>query len=457
MRMKPLMAVGMGIVMLLLCPRMNWAQSDERMRQLEQELSRMRQDVEALKKERAEAGKQPYQFPITLGASITVRYDSTSIEDKPDVRFEDEQAGFRTRDRFWAEFTPDGPVNAGIRLSTGENPNPVSPFVRFGDLGRSKSFNIDQFWIAVRPWQLFDNRGRDALPADVAIIAGRMPQPFWRGGWGTWNSEMIWDSDVSPEGFALQIKVPKVAPNFSIQGTAGYFVIEEVENLRFTGLIGDTYLVAGQIKAEYKPIGALAVSYYNFNRLNAGLFAQNFNPLVGATLTQGTTAFLLREPALQRTNIQINYGPNASGFVEDSFSVINFTGQLHYALPVLPALAPEVFLVGDYANNLNVGQAKQGYGITVGLRGGGKEGSKINPFHIWATFRDVSNDATLSTFADSDLGAGTGYRGVGTGVNYRFHKNLLMQVAGFAFERRLGLSREDIYWKRVYVDLVANF
>ncbi|MGE3536644.1 MAG: putative porin [Candidatus Tectimicrobiota bacterium] len=457
MRMKPFVAVGMGMLLLLLCPRVDWAQSEDRVRQLEQDLSRMRQDIEALKRERADAGKEAYHFPITLGASITVRYDSTSIEDKPDVRFEDEQAGFRTRDRFWAEFTPDGPVNAGIRLTTGENSNPVSPFVRFGELGRSRSFNLDQFWIAVRPWQFFDKNPRDKLPADVAIIGGRMPQPFWRGDWGTWKSEMIWDNDISPEGFAVQIKVPKLAPDFSLQATAGYFVIEEVENLRFNGLIGDTYMVAGQIKAEYKPLAAAAVSLYSFNRLNAGLFAPAFNPLTGVTLTPGASAILLRETALQRTNIQVNYGPNASGFVEDSFTVFNFTGQLHYPLPILPALATEIFLVGDYANNLSVSQAEQGYGITLGLRGGGKEGTKINPFHIWVTFRDVSNDATLSTFADSDLGAGTGYRGFGTGVNYRIHKNLLMQVAGFAFERRIGLSQEDIYWKRVYVDLVANF
>src|SRR2546427_13281041 len=107
MRMKALIAVGVGIFMLVLYPGLNWAQtSDERMRQLEQELSRMRQDVEALKKTTA----QPYQFPINIGASITVRYDVTSIEDKADIRSDDRRDGFRTRDRFWAEYIPDGPV-----------------------------------------------------------------------------------------------------------------------------------------------------------------------------------------------------------------------------------------------------------------------------------------------------------------------------------------------------------
>src|SRR5256885_5598810 len=141
MRMQSRIAVGVGMLMLLLYPSLNQAQTgDERVRQLEQELSRMRQDVEALKKTVA----QPYQFPINIGASITVRYDLTSVEDKTQARLDELRNGFRTRDRFWAEYTPDGPVNAGVRLSTGETPNPTSPFVRFGDLLRSKSFNLDQ-------------------------------------------------------------------------------------------------------------------------------------------------------------------------------------------------------------------------------------------------------------------------------------------------------------------------
>src|SRR5262249_50822358 len=173
-------------------------------------------------------------------------------------------------------------------------PNPTSPFVRFGDLFRSKSFNLDQFWIAIRPIQFFDSRPRDYLPADVAVILGRMPQPFWRGDWGTWRSEMIFDNDISPEGIALQLKTT-LPFGLQIVATGGYFVIEEVDDFRFVGLTGDTFLAAGQIKAEYKPIGAVAVSLYGYNRINAGLFAPSFNPIAGAEAGQGTAAICLRD------------------------------------------------------------------------------------------------------------------------------------------------------------------
>ena len=62
MTLRSLIAGGVGMLLLVLFPGLSGAQtSDERMRQLENELLRMRQDVEALKKDRA-AAAQPYKF-----------------------------------------------------------------------------------------------------------------------------------------------------------------------------------------------------------------------------------------------------------------------------------------------------------------------------------------------------------------------------------------------------------
>lgn len=451
MTLQALIAMGAGVCLLVLHPGPSWAQSNS-----EERLRRLEQEVETLKKERATAPKDGLKLPIDLGASVTIRYDLTAVEDQTELRLDENRDGFRTRTRLWAEFRPDGPVNAGVRLSTGENPNPTSPFVRFGDLGRSKSFNIDQFWLAIRPIKFFDERPMDQQFTDVALLAGRIPQPFWRGNRGTWASELVWDDDVSPEGFAVKFTVPKLIPGLQLEATSGYFDIQEVDNLRFSGLTGDTYLVAGQIKGEMKLFDvsmAMGVALYSFNRLNAGLQSPNFTPGVGAILTPGQTAFLLRDPALQRTNNQINVGPGATGFIKDSMNVFDFIGQLAYQLPLLQALAPEIFLVGNYTNNVSLGSDKLGYGLTLGLRGG-KPGSGVNPFNVWLTYRNVDADATLATFADSDLGGGTSYKGLEAGVNYRVHKNLMLQISGFAFDAG---PAKDIYWRRVFFDLVANF
>ena len=70
------------------------------------------------------------------------------------------------------------------------------------------------------------------------------------------------------------------------------------------------------------------------------------------------------------------------------------------------------------------------------------------------TYRDVDNDATLGTFADSDLCAGTGCKGFEFGANYRFHPNFLFQIVHVNFD---GFPDKDNDVKRTFFDLVANF
>lgn len=405
----------------------------ERIQVLEEELKKVQEEIKIK--------KEPEKLPIKLGASITVRYDTTEVEDQTDLLLEDNEInGFRTRDRFWVEYRPQDRLAAGLRLSTGETPNPTSPFIRMGNAFRSESFNLDQFYIVYRPLKSFENH---------SFTVGKMPQPFWRGDRGPWRSELIWDDDVSPAGVALLSPIP-VGSFLSLENTAGYFVVNEVTDNRFSGLTGDTYLVADQLRlrvAQGSAGGTFAVAIYDYNKLNAGLRAPNFTPGSGGFVSPGTSALLMRE-GFQHTNNRVNYGPGAEGFVEDRFTSLNFTAQLYLA--VLSDW--EAFGLADYVKNLNVDRDDRGYGITGGLRGGGK--GAIAPFNVWLTYRDVDADATLATFADSDLGAGTALRGFEFGANYSIQSDLLIQISYFDFE---GSPRKDNDVTRVFLDLVRTF
>lgn len=497
MMMRLLVATGLVAMMLVWHPCLSGAQGtdDSRIQQLEQQLQLIQRELEALKQQRMQADERQrkqqaddaqrlqnmqrelstlheervqdkammdkammakdhgpkFPFGIDFGASITVRYDITEVEDREDIRLEDNEIeGFRTRDRFWATYHPDGPVHAGLRLTTGGR-NPTSPFVRMGDVFRDKSFELDEFYLAVHPLKFFDETPLEAMPFHVTLLAGKMPQPFWLGNRGGWSSEMIWDADVSPEGMVLKLAARKLLPGLSIESTTGYFIIEEVDDLRFAGLTADTYLVATQLKIDFKP-AALAFTFYDYENLNAGLRVPSLSA-GGAFIIPGQSAILLR-PGLHHTNSQISFGQGANGFIDDNFQIINVTGQVALGIPGMPSLAPEIFLVGDYINNLSVDDDNLGYGVTIGLRGGGQQGSGVNAFNFWFTYRDVDNDATLATFADSDLGAGTGYRGIEVGGNYRLHRNLLFQIVYVDFE---GFPAKGNEITRVFFDLVATF
>ncbi|MEW6683720.1 MAG: putative porin [Nitrospirota bacterium] len=427
----------------------------ERIRQLEEELAkvreeqgRLRQAVQEIQKDEQAApppAQEPQKSPVKVGASVTVRYDSTELEDQTDLLLEDgEIEGLRTRVRLSVEYSPHQRVAAGVRISTGENPNPTSPFIRLGDAFRSKSFNLDQAYIVVRPLPAFD---------PLSVTLGKMPLPFWRGDRGSWRSELVWDDDVNPEGAIFQITIPGGSSLLQIENTAGYFIVNEVTDDRFAGLTGDTTLLADQLRLRVnaEAIGAtLAAAIYDYNDLNAGLRAPNFTPGSGGFVAPGTSALLVRE-GLQRTNNRVNFGPGADGFPDDRFTPVNLTAQVHIGLP-FTGLAPEVFVLGDYVQNLSVGQDDEGYGITAGLRGGGQ--GSVGAFNLWYTYRDVDADATLSTFTDSDLGGGTAYKGYEVGANYRFQPDLILQAVYLDFE---GFPRKDNGVTRWFVDLVRTF
>jgi hypothetical protein len=94
-----------------------------------------------------------------------------------------------------------------------------------------------------------------------------------------------------------------------------------------------------------------------------------------------------------------------------------------------------------------------GIRATVGARLGSYK-NNFHPLNVWVTYGYVQADATLATFADSDLGAGTGYNGVEAGINYRFYKNFMAQVSYFNF---VGYPLNDQTINRLFLDVVGDF
>lgn len=387
-------------------------------------------------------------LPIKLSASVTVRYDNTSTEDQTDLLLGDDTIdGFRGRFRFGAAYAdPKAAVGGGIRLSAGQFPNPASPFVRLGDAFRPLSFGLDQYHLSLRPFKDRDRAG---------LTLGKMPQPFWRGDKGIVRSEAIWDDDVSPVGGLLNIKLYKGGGEKGlarIENNLGYFYIEEITEARFEGLSGKTTLVADQLIVQLGRLKA-AASVYVYDNLNNGLRSPNFTPGQGASVATGRNAFLLR-PGLQSTNNRVSYGADADGFIQDQFVV--FEGLAQYSHPVgWDSLGkPEVFVLGQYLRNSEVDLDGSGWGLTVGFAGGAWNDTRAHPFNLHVSYRDIDADATLATFADSDLGAGTAFKGFEIAGNYKLTRNLGLTVFYFDFA---GWPRKDNSVERLFIDLVWDF
>jgi hypothetical protein len=77
------------------------------------------------------------------------------------------------------------------------------------------------------------------LVKDIKLLGGKFKNPIWR------PSDLLWDSDINPEGGAIQLKF-KMIPNLDVFFMTGIFVIDENSDG------GDPFLVPIQGGVSYK-------------------------------------------------------------------------------------------------------------------------------------------------------------------------------------------------------------
>ena len=219
-----------------------------------------------------------------------------------------------------------------------------------------------------------------------------------------------------------------------------------LSNLQKQGYTNDIYGVANQLYVNANMFKA-AFSYTVYDNLNSGLFTPTFLPGQGIDPSASTNAFLLRPP-LQATNAHYTYGP-ASGFGANTFNLINFTGQI---MPQAKPNAWQPFLVYEYLHNSSVSVLNNGYGVSVGATKGNP--AKRGAMTAWFTWRDIDADATLATFADSDLGGGTDYRGYQLGVAWRPYDSLQFRLAYHNFD---GAPNKTNSVQRFFFDVARYF
>jgi hypothetical protein len=414
------------------------------------------------------------ELPIKVGGSVRLRGDVVDVEDEIDLLEDDTDSTARGQIRLWVLYeSPDRTVNGGLRLAIGQTPNPAGSYERLGDLFRPESAGFDQFYIGFRPFRNLGALGL-AQPQNMplqlealSLTAGKMPQPFWRGSMGPFRSQMVWDWDISPVGATVSDTLIQRVHNsleMHLDNTFGFFILNDSPDIRFDGITGETYLFANQLHLDSPHLG-IGAAYYHYDNLNAGLRAPSFDPGSSAFLRPGHNAFLLGD-GLQRTNNQVNYGTGADGFVEDHFDVFNVLGQAGLALP-LPKDEqgrphrvaefvgdPHFMAVVDYAHNFAVDQDEDGYYVGGGFYGGDFEGDGLHPWEIHFLWGDVDADAVLATFANSDLGGGTDYRGWEIAWNYRLTRNLQFLMSYFDYD---GHPEKSNHVQRLYVDFALTF
>lgn len=472
MKLSRLASMGLAGVFLTSGALAHADSDSDRIKKLEEQLKAITVELQKLRDEAATRDKERLAgFPGEVAKPAGQKPDGMAKPTAPGLKFsgdldfrldltgehsreigiipEGDQGQFRGRFRLKMQTPVTDRSEAEIYLASSVNQSPTAGYVTFSDFSRGKPITFKR---------AFFNYyfGAKENPKTPFMSFGKIQNPYWRGEIGGYASEIFWDNDVDPEGLA--IKVPIVAnKKLSVTATTGFYTINLPNKQLFRGLTTDTNIFSTQVKADSGFFHG-AISYHVIDNLNSGLLVPTVTASgVNAGLTDttpGTSASLLSAPGLQSTNAHYAYNNSVFGFGANTFNIVNLSAQL--APKVKPGKI-QPFLHYEYLNNGSVNFENDGWGVTLGINksklADGKASSK-GDYTLWFTYRDVSSDAALATFADSDLGGGTDYRGYQLAGNYRLQDNLAFRAAWQSYQ---GFPVKTNSVTRLFLDLIRYF
>lgn len=359
---------------------------------------------------------------------------------------------FRERLRLGIDADIAEGLKAGIRLATGNVPDPVSTNQTLGQTGSQYQINVDRAFLKY-----------DAVNADgynwLTLAGGRIANPWYVGGvtlpgqtgfagggfYGA--SEMVWDADLSFEGFAATAR-HQLAGTDGLQGasnnsrtlfaTLGVFPMQE-----FALSSHDKWLFGGQVGVDwgFQSQDALkaAVAFYDYENIAARVNTtathecfrntpDNNASMPGFVQGGNTVAGICTEDATGQT-----FG--MYGLASD-FRIVNANATYDIA-----RFAPyHAVLSADYAKNVGFSSSKaQARQILSGKTTVADQTNawqvradvgwpKVDRFGKWSVFtlyKYVEADAVLDAYTDSNFHlGGTNAKGWVIGGNYGLMKNV---------------------------------
>ena len=149
----------------------------------------------------------------------------------PNNKDQDRQR-IRARLGAYSEINPQ--VDTGIRIATGSNDDARSTNQDLNNYFDKKSIWLDQGYVDYHP---------DAIK-NLHLIGGKMPQPWVSMG------DIIWDSDINPEGLAATYKYP-LGGSTELFGSAGHYTLKDNVDGEGVQFKHDLRLYAGQLGARF--------------------------------------------------------------------------------------------------------------------------------------------------------------------------------------------------------------
>jgi len=337
--------------------------------------------------------------------TVKVKGDFRYRHEMIDKQDNDARHRQRIRARIGISAKANEMMDIGIQLATGSN-DPVSTNQTLDDAFSSKDIRLDLAYFTFH----------HEKAVGFTITAGKMKNPFFTPG----SSELIWDSDLNPEGGAITLV--KNLDNVEINLTgAGCWVDERSSS-------DDSYIAAGQGFVRFnlnkkKSSVTLGGSIYNY--VNAKGFAPFYDNEDGMGNTLDTLG---------------NYA--------NDFELVEVFGEITHKFDDIP-----VSIFGDLVSNGGADSLNTGwmFGFKIG------HAKDAGSWDLRYNYRKVETDAVVGMFTDSDFrGGGTDAKGHEFGASYQLAKNANLGATYFINETGLELDK-TIDFNRLQLDVQLKF
>jgi len=373
----------------------------------------------------AAASKETFKVPDTLKwaekikfyGDFRFRFDQTEQE-KNSVQQKGQAKGM-VRFRLGMTMNVNEDIDVHGRLASGSGAEPTST-----------NFTLGENWAKSNIW--LERAYMDWHPKSIEglhVLVGKMGMPFYS------VNDLIWDSDVNPEGGAIQYTWKPSDTMEAFVNGGGFWVEESASDAEIAlwAVQGGMKYHLNKEKQEYLTAGA---TYYDY----ANIQGDEIESYDGKSARGGNTA----------PKVGSNY------FYDYDYNLVELFAEYGHTLFGLPS-----GLHAQYVNNMASGvSADTAWLIGYRLNKAKKAGS----WQFTYDYREAQRDSMVGAFAETDfINGGVGGRGHRIGWKYQFTDNIQGGLYYFLADRARSVStygasdKADDEYQRIRAEMVITF
>ena len=378
--------------------------------------------VESKTSELADARKKSdWAERIKFSGDFRYRHEWIEVDDNRGGNRDQDR--HRVRARLGVAAKVNDEIDVAMQLASGSQ-DPVSTNQTLDGAFSSKPVWLDLMYFDYHP---------QSVPG-LKVIGGKMKNPFEKP---VGNSDLIWDTDLRPEGLAVTYR-RKFADRFDVNlRGAGYWVDERntqrLDDIPPTIDTDDTSLWALQADVKFdlpireKTYLKVGGGYYDYGNVKKKMPA-----IVGGAFG--------------------NFVTFEEGWFPDDMNL--YEGFVEIGTPVFFEWPFTVF--GHYVKNSQAKASDEDTGWLLGAKLGACK--EPRSWEIVYNYRDLEADAVMGAFTDRDfIGGGTDGRGHKISFGYQLAKNWKLGVNYFNNKRRLADPAPNQDYERLQLDVEFKF